>query len=490
MSTSRQDQINADLQSFRQNPVEFMNRLPPKYDRQRNQVVSGTTLFDRAAIEDKKYVQARDELRQQLTRLGESAPIFYAAITENDRADQLVDTYRYFELQSMENDGLMSAELDEHPWSDFYWATYAGSLGFRYADPKFPDSPDWKKNFDYIQYNPAGTILASRDTAAIDLLSPSEKYDALIGDVDQSLTKQMWQEGRNYSDTYGIVETWMGICDGWSSAAYMLPRPTGTARVLAADGVTYITFYPSDIKALASLLWAKIRGETRFIGGRCKDKYSESDPRTGRRIESADCFDTNPGTWHLAVVNQIGVSKRSMVMDATFDYEVWNQPILSYEYTYFNPKTLTSTNSLSAATVAMANFKNDDILRNYRSNETHSIVGIAMDVSYVEETTPTHNDLDSADNDRVRPVRYYYDLELDKGDNIIGGEWYKNAHPDFLWTPVKGSRALAPGEPCPGSWERNQPIPEQWRQLASMTATHYKAPLNMIVERLIEFANS
>jgi hypothetical protein len=40
------------------------------------------------------------------------------------------------------------------------------------------------------------------------------------------------------------------------------------------------------------------------------------------------------------VAAQRTVSRRAMIMDATYDYEVWNQPIFSYEYQYFNPATM------------------------------------------------------------------------------------------------------------------------------------------------------
>ena len=36
--------------------------------------------------------------------------------------------------------------------------------------------------------------------------------------------------------------------------------------------------------------------------------------------------------------------------------------------------------------------------------------------------------------DKLKVVTYWYDLELDEDNNIVGGEWYTNRHPDFLWT--------------------------------------------------------
>ncbi len=36
---------------------------------------------------------------------------------------------------------------------------------------------------------------------------------------------------------------------------------------------------------------------------------------------------------------------------------------------------------------------------------------------------------------------YHYDLELDSSGRIVGGEWYQNRHPDFVWMPLSNSVA-------------------------------------------------
>src|SRR3989344_1859020 len=178
----------------------------------------------------------------------------------------------------------------------------------------------------------------------------------------------------------------MGICHGWAIASYMMDRPSKAVKVLAADGETEITFYPADVKALASLLWATNAGETKFIGGRCDVKKPKKN-KIGR-VTDEGCFDTNPGSWHLAVVNQVGVSKRSLVMDATFDYEVWNHPVVSYNYSYFNPKTKQPVETMEEATVALEDFPKDKFA-DLRDRKTAYVVGVSMDVDYTVETEPT-----------------------------------------------------------------------------------------------------
>ncbi len=477
--------INEHLQDFDKNIAAFMDRQPLKQEEQAGEAATTLPLFDQAAIENKDYVEARDEQREQATTSEEEAG-GRAAFAVNDQASNLVDNFSHFGLQSMESSGLKSARLRTTPWSCDYWAICRGILGKRYADPGFPQSTDWKECYDYVQSRSVASILASGNAAAIDLLSPAEKYDILVGDSNYTLTKKMWAEGRYYYERNGSVATWMGICHGWAPAAYMLPRPTGTVRVLAADGHTWLTFYPSDIKGLASLLWAKVPSRSKFIGGRCNETNPPVDPQN-KRILSDRCFDTNPGTWHLAVVNQIGASGRSMVIDATFDYEVWNQPMVGYQYWYFNPQRMVYQNNLSAATVSKNSFTNDKFAK-YRSPQTDSMVGIVMDVSYTVETAPNHSTTDSPSADSITKVRYFYDLELDFSGRIIGGEWYLNRHPDFLWTPPPGARAQTSSEPG-GSWPDGQPVPSNWRSAAASASNASSSPLAAIVERLIELAN-
>lgn len=483
---NREAEINARLDAFNRNPVAFMNEKPTKYDANGNSV-AGVTLFGPSTIANRRFVEARDIARQRALAIG-SQSTARAAVAANDNAANLVDALRYTKLQDMETAKLKQSKLAETPWSDDYWGLYKGELGARYGDPNFPNSENWQKNWNYVAANPAATIVKTRSASRINHLSPAEKYDAIIGDVNGTLTQRMWADGKSFYDATGSVESWMGICHGWAPAAYMLARPKKSVTIVTPDNIP-IKFFPADIKALASLLWANMPARTRFIGGRCNDKNPTMDQSTGR-ITSAQCFDTNPGTWHLAVVNQIGAAKRSMVFDVTFDYEVWNQPVYGYSYTYFNPQTRKATNTLAQAKVAMSAYTADKFKR-FRSPQTRSVVGISMLVSYIVETNPTHREDDQPAYDSIQQVAYEYDLELDANDVIVGGEWYRNEHPDFLWTPAKGTPAQTRYEnSASGTWDDiRRAMPVSWRTSAIQAATNDRAPLGKIVERLIAFSN-
>jgi hypothetical protein len=329
-------------------------------------------------------------------------------------------------------------------------------------------------------------IMMTGPSVPVNQLSPAEKYDLLVGDMSFGLTQAMWSEGDKARDMMtGQVEPWMGICHGWAAAAYMFPRPRHAVDVVAADGQT-IRFYPDDIKALASLLWANAPPSLRFVGTRCDVRDPQRD--ANGRILPESCFDTNPGTFHLAIVNQIGVDRRAFIMDATYDYEVWNQPVYGYEYRYFNPATRRAADSLSEATVQRSSMAND-IFAPYRSPDCVYLVGIAMRTSYMMETYPDQSTSDGPNNDVRHTVDYHYDLELDGSGRIIGGEWYQTAHPDFLWTAAPGARAATAADArLREIWRAGLPVPASY-SAAAMRASPSGLPLARVVEHLVELAN-
>ncbi|EIJ33097.1 hypothetical protein [Thiothrix nivea] len=514
-------------------------------------------------VPENNLLRVRDAVRTQIMHVGGAEISSRAVVARNDDPRQLVDRFAHDNLSAMEQAGLREAALLVQPWAGHYVTTLmaAGLLGCRYLDFNQSFQGTWEKQFAYIRNHPAEVIVGSGLAGWVSELSPAEKYDALIGDSNYTLTKAMWGEGQKAFDRFGEVPAWFGICHGWSPASFMLPRPQKPVTVLSPENVP-ITFQPADIKALASLLWAKAAPGVRFIGGRCNlEPPYEYDPDTQRAIQlfnpfvaediarqrerygggegeelpedvpqpgmvpvslsweewdeatnefhtlggrliASECADTNPGAWHLAVINQIGVSQRGMIMDASFSNEVWNQPLQAYRYTYFNPHTLQQTDVLADATVSMADFTSD-IFHKFRSAEAVSVVGVIMRVTYAIEPAEVNepetveiqyveSPEEIADMRRawqLADVDYYYDLELDVAGRIIGGEWYTREHPDFLWTPPAGARAASRYEGmASGEWGEGQVMPESWRA-AAVRAAGEGVPLAAVVERMIGLAN-
>ena len=397
-------ELDAQLEIFKTHTKTFMNTLPPKRDLNGNEVKT-PPLFSKKSILSRDFVTQKDAVRNKRFDLlaGTKAEMQEKDIVLNliDDPNLLINT-----LERMETLRLKGKKMAESPWSDTYWPIYAGQTANRYAD-EVPDSEKWEENYKNFKDSPPELIVKKAEASSMDNLSPAEKYDLLVGDSTWGLTKSQWAAGEEYvkNSPEHKVETWMGLCHGWSPAAISLPRPNQAIDLVAADGKTKIKFYPSDIKALTTLLWAEAQYPTQYMGGRCNEKEPKQDENG--RILSEECFDTNPGSWHQLIVNQIGQFKRSFVVDVTYDYEVWNQPVYGYRYKYFNPETGKAVKTLAEATVKMSNFKSDKF-KKYRSPKATKVVGIDMTMGYVVETQPTHALKNSAEDDVIRTADYMF----------------------------------------------------------------------------------
>jgi len=230
------------------------------------------------------------------------------------------------------------------------------------------------------------------------MYSPAEKYDLLVGDFNYTLTNKMKEEGNHVTkDEDGDVPEWMGHCHGWSAASINEPRPTKTVNITAADGKTVISFYPEDIKALATAFWAATKYETAFLGSRCEySDFSEipSDNETGL-WEDYQCFTVNPASLVIAMANQLGIKKKSLVYDPDSNGEIWNQPVYGYNMTYFNPLTK-KDGELAESKISMKQLREAIENASRSSNSTHasdsnSSLRFLADNTTNENTTNTTN---------------------------------------------------------------------------------------------------
>lgn len=453
MATNCKAPIN--IKEFHKNPKAFLNAPVIKLGADCRPV--SKSYFSAKQIESKEFITIKDQQRKSQCHTtkdgskticlkdlapGENVITGRAPIESIDRAENLVTGGDVLDsLEDIAELELESGKVTKQPWSDWYWPIAVGQLSFRYGDDEMvqayqdadlEEEQIWLWMRDYHEEHLA-------TPADINKLSPSEKYDVLMGDTEYTLTKQMINAGKAYYDQYGKVDSWMGLCHGWSPASFMLDRPANSISVKAADGITDIPFRPSDLKALGTLLWATGKSQTKFVGGRCNAKDPKVDEKTGRILDQ-ECFDNNPGTWHQAIVTEVGMNKKSFVMDATYDYEVWNHPVTAYEYSYFNPKSTEEFDSLNEAIMDIKDFDNDKFVK-FRSPKAKYVVGIMMEVNYMVETMPSKRNRDEEWMDASNTAYYVYDLELDAEKKIIGGEWYTNKHPDFVWAPHEGSHA-------------------------------------------------
>ena len=321
-------------------------------------------------------------------------------------------------------------------WSDDYWAIYAGGLAYRYAAPGFwinPNKPkpnDWKIPSEYIlKKMPAEKMVRANRTH---LLSPAEKYDLLVGDTGNP--KNPKQSGYTLTRSFlsqitAKTQPWEGSCDGWAFASMNEKPPVRSVKVKNVAGQE-ILFYPSDIRALLTLLYSDYRISS--FGSDCYDKKPASD-RSGRLLEQG-CRDTNPGVFHAVLVNQVGIGKRGFTMDTDYSAETWNYPVKSYKLQYYNPQTNQSYVDPKHSAVAIENFTRDRYAA-HRSDRVASVIGVNVQLEYHIEALPMPTGKLDQSYERSFTNGYRYDLELDADGNIIGGEWHGQSqrnHPDLL----------------------------------------------------------
>lgn len=456
--------VEQTLERFRTDPVSFAQQAPEKSS---NPVLN----LNKTLVNDEIKKGCRLRMFPEIGH--KEAP------RRNDLAENLVDNKFEMErsLLQMEKRGLQQSYLQQLPWSDSYWPLSKGALAARYQDHYFSLTDDWKDLFDYVQTWSAQDLIADGRASE---LSPAEKYDLMMGDEKGSLTKKMWSEGAQYFYRYGDVEKWMGLCHGWAAASFMLPDPLKAVVVTDPTGEHKFPLTISDIKGLGTLLFSNGRVPTRFVGGRCNVKDPD---QVDHRTIDPDCRDTNPATWHLSVVNQIALAQRSFVMDATYDYEVWNQPVVGYRYHYYHPHTKMMASSVESGKVMRTDFQHDP-RRDFRARDAVAVIGIVMDVTYAIENQAS---VSSWRRPLTRTVRYLYDLELNAEDKIVGGEWYHKNYPDFLWVPEIGVRPMTSGEQLFRAWSPGEKLDATMKSVIEFNSQR-GLPVGSVVEQIFDMS--
>lgn len=243
------------------------------------------------------------------------------------------------------------------------------------------------------------------------------------------------------------VETWFGLCHAWVPASMMEDRPL---KAVEHNGVL---FEVGDIEAL--LILAHDKTPAYGIGGRCNDGMDEEDNAVERdahgRALNVKCRDTNPGSFHVILANYLGLHGRMFAEDVTYDYEVWNQPLVSFNVDHMEEVSVADAHRLlnydeencfeaDGTPVDDCQFLGDTT---YAFNpDAATLYDVRVRTQYVAESWASTVPADAEDH--LRTSRYSYILEVDADGKIIGGEWYgksRTDHPDFLWSPRKLTRS-------------------------------------------------
>lgn len=391
--------------------------------------------------------------------------------------------------------------LNSQPWSGDYWRTRWGLTSYRYSTgAKYPTYEQAVAAYQQpSEWDGLLSVLSLPETIAkVHAWSPAEKYDLLTGNETFPLTNEQKHEGKALIGEDGKVEDWYGLCHGWAPAALVTPPAIKPVKAIGARGIP-LTFTPYEIRGLVALAWSNGDYDTTFAGGRCDTEKPRRHPN-GRLINQ-DCFDTNPATLHLSLANLIGKAGVGFVIDAAFDAEISNQPVLSYAFQYFNPldPTKLETSWEKAVIPYDDAFKKVDrfqspLSRGYKKDKTYSderikkIVGVALTLVYLDESDARPGTNPIA-NETVR-VTYTYDLELEeKAGKWVptGGEWHSNSHPDFLWMVEKNAYPHLPVDDLEVGTVSLVSPPTDSLQRAAEKASRVEAyPLCKLVKSLVE----
>lgn len=260
-------------------------------------------------------------------------------------------------------------------------------------------------------------------------LSPLGKYDRSFN-AGQSKAAD-WEEKNHTAAANSEEAAWAGHCNGFSAAAQRHMRPK---KSVVKNGVT---FEIQDIKALLAEI--HMSAKYLFLGGR-RCENDQRIPLPGERPDPTkinECQDINPGTFHAAVANWIGIAKHTVIFDDRVSSQVWNYPMYAYQ------STVTAM-TLQDALKEITGSRNGS----YRFNPT------AVKFSFIDMTVTFADAAEETSGTTIaKTQRYTYILELNDKDEIIGGEWVRGSvsdHPDFLWVafePVLANGSSAFGNP-------------------------------------------
>ena len=264
--------------------------------------------------------------------------------------------------------------------------------------------------------------------------SPLEKYDkAFNGGTTKAAS---WEKEKHTVAASDPSAGWAGHCNGFSAAAQRHARPKHSVT----KGGT--TFEIHDIKALLAEI--HMSAKYLFLGGRrCENQGTLPSPGSrANPAEMGECEDINPGTFHVAIANWIGKARHTLVFDISVGYQVWNYPLYAYSSTI---TTITKADALQRITGNAGGV--------YKFNPN------AVKFAYVQ-TTATYAEAlgyepigDAGPTSQPQSKTYYYVLEQNEKDEVVGGEWVSTSqtdHPDFVWVafePVIGNGSGFFGNP-------------------------------------------
>jgi len=374
-------------------------------------------------------------------------------------------------------------------WANEMWSFENGGI-CRRKDKGYQAQTTWADRYRYIELNPLEEII--RERSSIDLekrvqnLSPTEKYDLLMGNLDAPLTRFFWNYQKELNDKKELF-SWRGVCEGSAAASafWRGGEPIRSLRIPSIIVGLKISFSALDLKALAAIAFSQFQAEIPFLG--LKNLNPKPDKGQANEFLSPESFSLNPATLFLAVLNLGAIHGLPLIMDKEPLQPVWSVPIQSYRY-----RILGSIDTKR------------DIYSHWRHAKATEIIEVEMKLEYADV-----NRRGIREEGRVaaplESLKMKFDLELNCQDpeypndcKILGGEWREDPHPDFLYAlfdeKIPWSEPETRSSFKKGLWSMQsnsdelQEVPHAWIEPAREAGTKGQI-LWSVVSRLVEVSS-
>ena len=311
------------------------------------------------------------------------------------------------------NRGKQSAFLtfEKTPWISNYFLFIHGGIATKWQSPSF--------NPKYYKYNPqthtaidklVWSRIKSMTKDQINKLSPAEKLDIYLGYEDFKITK--W-ELENRGPFKKDIADWEGYCNGVRAAGIFLPEPTKSYTVKSKlDSTISLTFYPTDLKALAIASCFYVTG------------YADvGNPTSLTVLPNPTVFDVS---LRFLIGNNIypilfdRFSDLDRIQQNTASNEIWNTTIIGYNRQVLSKQDYTSAEMPTAVKVWTIS----------------TTLNTIEDIDYVADFYKNSKQfIQQKDKKFIKSKIYKYKLYLDSESKILGGEWLGN-YPNHIWFAI------------------------------------------------------
>jgi hypothetical protein len=219
------------------------------------------------------------------------------------------------------------------------------------------------------------------------------------------------------------------------------------------EGLTeeqYLTQYLPDYQAKAKRKNFSLEGDN-------IEQASDFVQKVKTAMDS--CENTNAGSFHIVIANQLGKMKEGFMFDKTRDVEVWNQPAFKYA-SQIEKMPVSSLPTSAPGTTSVVKVKTklyyaDDSdygwtystpanlgLFNWDGNATFQGMIESFKQEYAKYSRLLMNEGDE-DEPLKYPLglhdaaNYEYTLDINASGEIIGGDWISFNRPDYMWIMKK-----------------------------------------------------